>query len=85
MAVPGKVSTFATVNLKHITTMANKNLNGTETLTFANGDGELAFIVTNGEKVRVYTTPACDSYDTLGRAIAHLEAAGYQILTDVFN
>lgn len=65
--------------------MAKKNLNGTETLTFANGDGELAFIVTNGEKVRVYNTAACDSYDNLARAIAHLETEGFQILTDVFN
>lgn len=49
-----------------------------EVLHFSKGD-ERAYIVTNGKKVRTYTTAGCYADDELRPAIARLTCRGYSI------
>lgn len=65
---------------------ANNSLTKTypsEKLLFRKGD-DVAYLVTDGENVRVFSLTDIEAYSTIGKAIAHLETTGWIIETDNF-
>ncbi len=55
-----------------------------EVLTFRNGD-RFATVVTDGRTVKTYEWESNKQHACLSKAIAYLEARGYEIEVDQFN
>lgn len=55
----------------------------TYTIMFCRGD-EVASVVTNGQHAAAYTMGGVTHHETTQRAMAHLEAQGYDILMDAY-
>lgn len=55
-----------------------------EVVTFCRGD-EFATVVTDGVMTRSFRREDTQQHESLKRAIAYLEARGYQIIPDAFS
>lgn len=61
--------------------MKRSKQNDVELLTFRKGDA-VAMVVTDGRQTRSFTAHDCKAHGSIKMAIAYLESAGYEIVTD---